>query len=100
MKRDEKFACKLRREFRFPREPVMLERSKASLHQGKFKTEVHKYKRELAIGNSNTTLGTSLDLLLQNSRWGNLADKNYGEQILLSIIFTAKDFPIHRGGHH
>ena len=44
-----------------PCEPVMLKRSEASQHQGNFKTEVHKYKRELAIGNSNTTLADALE---------------------------------------
>ena len=52
------------------REIVMLERSEASQHQGNFKTEVHKYKRELAIGNSNTTLAASRDKTLKGSRWG------------------------------
>ncbi len=61
MKGDEKFACKLRREFRFSREPVMLERSEASQHQENFKTEVQQYKRKRAIGDSNTTLADAME---------------------------------------
>ena len=43
------------------RETVMLERSEASLHQGNFKTEVHKYKREGAMGERNTTLAVAVE---------------------------------------